>query len=566
MEEAAGRGTQLFFKGQAMELTWKLTASVMGTAALALAGCGGGGGGGDSPPPPASLVVTGTAATGAALASAAVTVKCAAGGGSTTAGADGRFSIDLGTAITLPCVLQAASSSTVLHGALAAGTVANVTPLTELGLARAAGGTAASLYDNFDATAQSRVNAAGLAAALEALRSALQGRVDIATTDPFSVTFAVGDAHDQQLDALTASLAKAGMDLPGLAAALVASGTTPGSVATFLQPAAAACAGLRSGRYRLVDPNVTDASATLATVDAEALGLTLPGSTAAVPLTDTRFCSFSFPDVSGNSRLLVSPSGLSVLLRQRSGSATAQTDVSLLVPEQTLPVSELAGTWNVMKYSREDPDQPLVAQLSSVSIAADGTTNQVSTCKGIVCKADPATLPAPWTAHPDGGFVLTEDPTWQTRAFGFKTVDGHLSLVLRLPSNSGVAAAARQEALALPAVGETTAFWDFTVDTDGYVFVGGTGASAVTSAKVSVTAVDPATQVVTRQRVDGRVDQQPQNQPLAGTRYRSTNSCTLSGVPANCSGTLTLPLPGTGMAIYQGLAPATFLGISVNLP
>lgn len=553
-----------------METMRWIPVSAACAAAFALAGCGGGGGGGGGDgggsPPPASLTVTGTATTGAALAGAAVTAKCTSGGGSATAGADGRFSIDLGTTAVLPCVLRAESSAAVLHGAINAGTVANVTPLTELGLARAAGGTAASLFDNFDASAQTRVGASSLAGALDALRSALQGRVDLGSADPFTIPFAVGDAHDQQFLALGTSLSKARIDLPELAAALVASGTTPNTVATLLQPAAASCPGLRSGRYRIVDSRAADTAGTVATIDAETLTATLPDATAAVALTDMRFCSFSFPEVSGTSRMLVSPSGLGVLLRQRLGSATTQADLSVLVPEQSVPVSALGGVWNLMEFSREDPGLPLVAQLSSVSVAGDGTVTDISECKGIVCNAARGTSAAPWALHPDGGLVLAEDPAWQIRGYAFKSASGHLSMVMRLPSDAGMVVATRQAALTLPAVGETVAFWDFRVGNDGYVFAGAGGGSGVSSSKISVTAVYAATQVVTRQRVDGRVDQQAQNQPLPGTRYRGTNSCTLNGAPANCSGTLTLALPGTGMVVYAGLAPATFLGVSLNQP
>lgn len=548
-----------------METMRWIPVSAACAAALALAGCGGGGGGSSSTPP-ASLTVTGTAATGAALAGAAVTAKCATGGGSATAGADGRFSIDLGTTAALPCVLRAESSTAVLHGAINAGTVANVTPLTELGLARAAGGTAASLFDNFDASAQTRVSGSSLAGALDTLRSALQGRVDVGSADPFTIPFNVGDTHDQQLLALGTTLSKARIDLPALAAALVASGTTPNTVATLLQPAAASCPGLRSGRYRVVDSRAADTAGTVATIDAEALSATLPDATAPVALTDMRFCSFSFPDVSGTSRMLVSPSGMGVLLRQRSGSATPQADLSILVPEQSLPVSALGGVWNLMEFSREDPGLPLVTRLSSVSVAGDGTVTDVSECTGIVCKATRGTSAAPWAVHPDGGLVLAEDPSWQIRGYAFKSADGHLSMVMRLPSDAGMVVATQQAALTLPAVGDSVAFWDFTVGNDGYVFAGAGGGSGVSSSKISVTAVDAATQVVTRQRVDGRMDQQAQNQPLPGTRYRSTNSCTLNGAPVGCSGTLTLALPGTGMAVYAGLAPATFLGVSINQP
>lgn len=60
---------------------------------------------------------------------------------------------------------------------------------------------------------------------------------------------------------------------------------------------------------------------------------------------------------------------------------------------------------------------------------------------------------------------------------------------------------------------------------------------------------------------DGRVDTMKINDPAIGLRSRAVNSCTV----VNCTGTVTLPLTGTGVAVYLSTS-SNFFGISVNKP
>src|SRR5437868_5414353 len=106
-----------------------------------LAGCGGGG---STPQTPAfaGVTLTGTAATGAALAGAKVEAKCGSLSGTATSAADGSYTLKVDNA-ALPCLLRAASAdaATVLHsvaeGSGAAAATANITPVTELVIAKA---------------------------------------------------------------------------------------------------------------------------------------------------------------------------------------------------------------------------------------------------------------------------------------------------------------------------------------------------------------------------------------------------------------------------------------------
>lgn len=92
---------------------------------------------------PASVMLSGTAATGAPIANATVTVRCVNAVPVTVTTTDaGRWSADLSESVAFPCLVTVSGGSlpagASLHSlAVAAGHV-NVTPLTDLVLAKAA--------------------------------------------------------------------------------------------------------------------------------------------------------------------------------------------------------------------------------------------------------------------------------------------------------------------------------------------------------------------------------------------------------------------------------------------
>lgn len=327
------------------------------------------------------------------------------------------------------------------------------------------------------------------------------------------------------------------------------------------QLAQAGCPGLRSGRYRVVDPNVDDAGGTVLQVDAEALRATVPGGKGPLPLTDTGACSFSFPDAQGRSRMLLSSSGLGLLLRHRAGSAAKpHADISMLVPEQALPLSELAGTWNRLSYAREGRSAPLLAALHSFSVGSDGAVSITRECKGLVCAAPATAAPRRLASHADGGFTLGGGAGEPARVFAFKTAGGQVLMVERLPGHRGLAVAARQQALALPKVGAGSRFWELFVNAQGV-------SSEIESPEITVTATDPAAGTVTRRRTaDGRLDTQVYNLPLPGMRYRTADTCSVNGAPSPCDGSLSMTLPGAGMTVYVGLEPKPFLAVAIAQP
>jgi hypothetical protein len=184
------------------------------TAAV-LAACGGG----DSAPA-ATSTVSGTAATGAAIASGTVTLKCV--GGSTSAattGTDGSFTVDV-TSVTLPCVAKveyknAAGATAQLYSLITAAGTANITPLTNLLVAKLSGSSAASAFDGFTATTGKALTAAQIKTAADAVRAYLVTLgVDVTNfpADPIGTKFVAkngstdGDAADKLLDALKTKL------------------------------------------------------------------------------------------------------------------------------------------------------------------------------------------------------------------------------------------------------------------------------------------------------------------------------------------------------------------------
>lgn len=195
--------------------------------------CGGGGSGANPAtpktpgaayvPPDSNVVVQGTVATGHAWASAQLTALCTTGRWSTASDDAGRYQLAL-QANALPCLLRAQNSdgtqtmySAALPGTAASGQgVANVTPLTDLVLAR-------MLARNVEPEFASGASL-GVASVLTAERAAQaqlevsQMLASVATLRPadsvFTTRFAAatasqpdaGDSHDRLLDTLANSI------------------------------------------------------------------------------------------------------------------------------------------------------------------------------------------------------------------------------------------------------------------------------------------------------------------------------------------------------------------------
>ncbi|MDO8252265.1 MAG: hypothetical protein Q7T78_21470 [Rhodoferax sp.] len=180
-----------------------------------------GGGGGSSVTVTASVAtgnftVSGTAATGKALAGAIINAKCVVGTGSATTNADGTYSlVVLGG--KLPCLLQITdpADGSKLHTVATGNGIsmtANMTPLTEMLVARLLRNDPFRFFSDFDAVvAASTITSTAVLAAQTDVGTILIGTVDTSSLGDFIATalkaatsdnLSGGDAQDRMLDAL----------------------------------------------------------------------------------------------------------------------------------------------------------------------------------------------------------------------------------------------------------------------------------------------------------------------------------------------------------------------------
>lgn len=196
-----------------------------------LAACGGGGGGGSASPAGASgtngtttdLTLSGTAATGKAIAGAIINAKCQVGTGTATTIADGTYSLVVAGG-KLPCVLQItnpADGSKLHTVATGSGStaLANITPLTEMLVARVLRNDPTVFFAAFDAAAATlKVTAASVKTAQTDVGAVLSGTVDTSALVDFIATPLKaatpsnptgGDSQDKMLDALRVKVSAA---------------------------------------------------------------------------------------------------------------------------------------------------------------------------------------------------------------------------------------------------------------------------------------------------------------------------------------------------------------------
>lgn len=537
-------------------------------ASAALSACGGGDDDSTTPLPASSITITGSADKGTAMANAAIGIKCATGNATGTAGADGSFSVPVSGA-TLPCAVQAVGTDgTVLHsvaaGPAASGSqVANATPLTELMVAQIAGTTPAAYYSSFGAG--STLTPATLAAAADYVKVALAGTTDLTGVNP--ATAPPSATLDAKIDAVVAGIAASNTTLAAVAAAVAANPAAPAVVASPLAPAATDCAWLKSGKYRLITPSDTDPAwkAQVGTIDAVARTVrSHDGSSAG--FTSNGGCLYTIDDATETNKIMVSSAGLLVVYSQSKTNA-ADRWVTVGMPEQTLPVSEFAGTWNVASWDTFSATSSTAAT-EEFTFNASGQLTAESNCLGLAACVPRAGVPASgFVANAtSGGFDFTEGGTSVGRGFLFKSaLTGKAVLVFVSNDGTYFAVGTRKEAIGtLPAVGSVSNFHEFNLNGNG------TLSNLVLDQSVSVTAVDATTRNVTRLRAsDNRVDTLAYDKPRDGLRYRAPNSCTVGGVASNCAATVQFPLQGMGitLSLSVGTNPATaFYSVSIGKP
>ncbi|MBN9695017.1 MAG: hypothetical protein J0L85_04405 [Zoogloea sp.] len=535
-------------------------ALLIGSAlSLGLAACGGGGGGSGSSTTSTPLVLSGNASNGAALAGATVEAKCATGSGSATTDTSGhyRISIDGGA---LPCVLRAPNGSTALHSVAEAGgsqsLTANLTPLSEALVASLASAPPADLYATFDSSAQGRITAGNISGARANLTAALAGVTDISALDPLKDDLSAAPAAtNAALGKLATALTDARLSQADLDAALAAAGGITAPVKTLLQAASATCSGLRSGSYRLIAPFVGTGGTQRITIDAKNLSVSYADANTDT-LVDQGGCQFSTPD---NDQFYVSASGVT-LLRYSAGSG--KTGIALIIPEQTLPISAFAGTWNEIGFGRDASNTPLEGWSAQSILDSAGNFTGNLDCGselGVTCTND--TLPTQLKTNSNGGF----DTTYQgsaVRMFAFRTASGGTMMVTTSPDGSALSFLAKVGSLTLPTVGSVTRYWNMSFNSAGYQ-------GNFISETTTITASNAAANTYTRSHAsDGHQETLTINQPKDGMRYRPAATATNgSGGTVNVSAAVLMRIGDTGFGVARNVTSGqNFFAMSIDRP
>ena len=523
----------------------------------------------------AAQIVKGTAATGAPMPNATINATCGSVSGTATTATDGTYTVKIAGG-SLPCVLTATSSdgTTVLHSVVAGtGTssgaaVAQITPLTELLVAQLAAGDPAKFVSSFSST--TAISSDAVSAANTAIISALKAAgLDVsAITDIASGTISAGSGtgYDGVLDALKKAIAAANTSLAELTAAV---GSTAGSstsqsavMGTALAPAAPSCPSLKGGTHRVID--FTDNVTYTATVDATNLTVSANGKN--YTLTKNNTCDYTLIDANHTpvSRVLVAKSGMAVWMNGGGNNVPAAGTIGVSFPAQTLDPKALGAVYNRVTYGAANV-LPNGAFGTTTFDAAGVNTSSVNCTNGVAsCAPDPTPSPlGHLVATADGGVDYVDNGgSIGAHAFGFRNAQGQIVLIATEASGA-VSVLSKQTPLSLPAVGAAVSFWQFRL-----VPTTATPLVLMPDDSNTVTAVDPATSLVTRKFQDNHTDQITFNNPFPGTRYRAPNACTTTtGAAGTCSSVVQLPLQDEGINLAMSANPNNpFLSVSITKP
>ena len=569
---------------------WRLGAA----AALSLLVACGGGGGNEAATPAALPVLvvkttlSGTAATGAAMSGATVRVKCVAGTGAATAASSGTYAVELNGA-TLPCVVSATSTdgATVLHSLVnpegGNTQTININPLTELLVARVAAASPASLYSSFGAATAARVTAASIASAAASVVATLrEGGVDFSAvgnpiTAPLVAATATttGNAYDQALDALAARLRTANTTLAQLATQVAAAAAPASGTATavglppamLLQPASPTCAALRSGTYRLINPDETER-------DWASSLMQLNAVTGVVTFRDGSSSNISsdgaciYKNDAFKLRMVVSQGGVMVWTSYVDN--LAKQVLAIAFPEQPATLADLAGTWNILEFSniqQQTPATPLwINDFTLAEFAADGRHLSLLECFGLQPCTPVASPLGTIRVSAQGGLDYVNADGNNARIFIYRPASGDPMMVLVQPNSFFAIGSLRRTVAARP-LGDTWGTYSLGMVSNG------SAASAFSDADYRVSAFDAASQSYTRQAVsDGNAQVFTANKPRDGLIYRAAGTSTLnSGAVVTFNDLMVMPLAGTGLSVYGTVTTNTTrnqggFGFAVNKP
>lgn len=350
---------------------------------------------------------------------------------------------------------------------------------------------------------------------------------------------------------------------------------TPAPAPAPAPTSAASCPALTSGNYRVIQPAMgAQASATgIGVVAMDSAGIpqfTAPDSSTHTLTAGTAPCSFT---TSGGGGVVVSPAGIVMVSDLESGNIRYPI---LLFPEQTIPLSDLTGTWSRIAWQRNDPGglaQPYSLEYGIVTFSAGaitgGQTCSVAADLSGGCTAMSVPAGTALTVDATGGYSGTSGLSG-SRSFAYK--NGSSILLVIMDPDGSINILTPQATSSFPTVGSNSASWNLRSDTAGVLAVAGTNAiPGISTTSITITSVDTVNNVVTRDSSDDGAAAVSQtlhyNLPLAGFRKRDG----ATGVSA----AIMMSVPGMGLTAVARLgatAPTTpgtgngFFNLSVTQP
>lgn len=331
-------------------------------------------------------------------------------------------------------------------------------------------------------------------------------------------------------------------------------------------PAAANCAALHSGIYRLVSPK---AHATLAeqtdTLTVDAVALTVAHGNGVFETWAANGACGYLAD-GGRTEVAVSPAGMLMLRWSDDNGLSYRWGVAF--PEQRGILRRLPGDWNFIGLVANAAGTGYTAVAGNATIDATGVQSAVVQCRNDatwgVTGADcaPVTTGVPrFTVDRSGGLALVDPATGAVtgRAFVYRPRGGSPVMALVTP-DGGVQFGAPAAPTPLPAVGDATTSWNLYSSAQGLstqTLGSGSTASVIQS-------VDTATGSWVRvQKNVGQTNDHPEtiagNNPRPGYNFRpQQTSVTVTGATINVNQWTSLPLPGMGFSAFFFPGPKLF--------
>lgn len=327
------------------------------------------------------------------------------------------------------------------------------------------------------------------------------------------------------------------------------------NAAGFGPVAAANCAALTSGTYRLVAPLAgagLAAQTDTLTVDAGSLVVTR-GSGAVETWAPNGACAYLAD--AGRTEVVVSSGKLMVLRFSDDGGTTWRWGVA--IPERRARLSTLAGNWNFVGLRANAAGTGFTAIAASATLDGAGTVSNLVRCQndttwgvtGADCAPVTSGVPALKATRGGAGLSLVDPASGAVlgSAYVYRPRGG-VPVMIWTSGDGGVQFATPQAATPLPVVGTATVSWNHYASAQlASLQPIGTGSTAATIESVDATA---GTWVRLQKNV-GQNNEHPEaiagNVPRSGYNFRPRQtSTTTTGASITVNEWTSLPLQGLG--------------------